>query len=147
MKKILRFSLLSLLALSILAVTGCKKDEEGPDRNALLTAHVWKFSTLTTTSTNQDVQLLVSFMSAFLATFNATLTYSTDGTYALAAQDSSDSGTWELSADGSTIIVNKGTDDESIHTIKTLTADVLEFDETVVDDDYGTFVVTYKWVK
>jgi hypothetical protein len=147
MKNLLRYSVLSLLALSILAITGCKKDDEGngPDKNSLLTAHVWKFSTLTTSSTDPDVQLIVNLMAAFLT--NSTISYAAGGTYTITMLGESDSGTWELSADGKTITVDKGTEDEGVHTIKTLTADVLEFSETVEEEGYDTFEVTYKWVK
>jgi hypothetical protein len=147
MKKILRYSVLSFLILSILAITGCKKDDEGngPDKSSLLTAHVWKFSSITTSSTDPDVQLAVNLVAAFMT--NGTMTYAAGGTYTITMLGQSDSGTWELSADGKTITVDKGTADETFHTIKTLTADVLEFSESVVDEDLGTFDITYKWVK
>ena len=61
MKKILRYTLLSLIAISVLAVNGCKKndDENGPDKGSLITSHTWNFSSLTTSSTDPMVQAVV----------------------------------------------------------------------------------------
>jgi hypothetical protein len=147
MKNLLRHSYLSILVIAILSMAGCEKkdDENGPDKKALLTAHIWKFESLTTTSTDTQVQLAVNLMAAFMT--NATLNISADGTYTMTILGESDSGIWELNEDGTKLTIDKGTEDESVQTIVTLTSDVLEFLETVTDEDYGTFDVKYKWVK
>jgi hypothetical protein len=145
MKNLLRYSILSILVLSVIAI-GCDKDEDGngPDKQGLLTAHVWNFDKLTTNSTDQDVQLLVNLMGAFMT--GATATFSANGTYTISILGETDSGTWELSGDGKKIIMDKGTDDETEVTIVTLTSDVLEFKESVTDEGL-TFDVTYRWIK
>ena len=147
MKKILRYTLLSLIAISVLAVNGCKKndDENGPDKGSLITSHTWNFSSLTTSSTDPMVQAVVNLAAAFFT--NGTLTFSSGGTYTMSILGSSGGGTWELSADGSTLTFDKGTEDELIYSVITLTSDVLSYSFTDVDEDLGTYDMIFKWVK
>ena len=147
MKKLLRYSTITLLIFVVFALTGCEKDDngDGPDKKTLLTAHVWKYDKLTTTSTDSEVQLLINLLAAFMT--NATANFAADGTYTITILDQPDSGTWELSADGTKLTFDKGTDDETVQSITTLTSDVLESIESTVDLDYGNFDVTYRWVK
>ena len=148
MKKFLRFSVLCLMGISVLVLDGCKKNdgENGPDTGSLLTAHTWKFATLTTTSSDVTVQAAVAMIAAFLT--NATATFSNDGTYSMTILGSSGGGTWEMSEDGSTLTLDKGTEDEAAYTISTLTSDVLMYGVSVEDADLGmTYDMNFKWVK
>lgn len=147
MKNLLRFSVLSIIVFSLLAISGCEKDENGPDKNALLTAHVWKFSSLTTNSTDQEIILFVGLMSGFMA--NTTASFSSNGTYLITIPllSQTSSGNWELGSGGTQLIFDKGTAGEDVQNIITLNSDLLECSGTITDDDYGTINVIYKWVK
>jgi hypothetical protein len=148
MKNLMRITLLAVMAIAIAAMSGCSKDDKEEnqlDKKALLTAHVWKFDKLTTTSADADIQLVVNLMGAFMT--GATLDYSSNGTYTISILGETQDGTWELSADETKITVDKGTEDEIVHTIVTLTSDVLEFNEPVDEEEYDLFNVTYRWVK
>ena len=141
----IRFFVLSLLVLAVLALTGCEKDENGPDKSSLLTAHIWKYNNLSTTSTDTDIQMFVNMMAGFMT--GSTLNFSTDGTLSLTVLGMTETATWELNADGTQITIDKGTEDEGVQNIVTLTSDVLEFTETSEDEDFGNIVLKYKWVK
>jgi hypothetical protein len=147
MKKILRFSLLCLMGISILALDGCKKNDEenGPDKSSLITAHTWRFASLTTTSSDAMVQATVNLVAAFFT--NATATFASGGTYSMTILGTSGGGTWEMSADGSTLTLDKGTEDEVVYTVTTLTSDVLMYSITDVDEDLGTYDMNFKWIK
>ena len=84
-------------------------------------------------------------MAAFMN--NSTVNFSSDGTYAMVILSQTDNGTWELNTEGTILTTDKGTDEETIQTITTLTSDVLEFIESIDDEDYGTFDVTYRFVE
>ena len=147
MKNLLRYSVLTFLIFTVIVLTGCEKDDNGPDKNALLTAHIWNFDDLSTTSADPDIKQITNMMAAFLA--YSTLDFDTDGTFSeiWPEMDANLTGTWELNADGTNLTFNKGTDDETVSSILTLTSDVLELNATVVEEDYGNYDVTYRWVK
>jgi hypothetical protein len=148
MKNLLRLSISTFLILTLFTMTGCKKDDAGknaPDKKTLLTSHIWKFDNLTTTSTNSDILLIVGLMKTFMG--NATVNFTTGGTYTRSMLGESDNGSWEFNAGETSIIMDKGAADESEVIIVQLTSDVLEFKENVQDDNLGTFDVNYKWVK
>ena len=52
-----------------------------------------------------------------------------------------------MNTDGTVLTLDKGTEDEAVQPLSTLTSDVLEFTESVEDEDLGTFNVKYRWVK
>lgn len=147
MKNLLRYSILSILVLSVIAMSGCNKDEDGngPDKQSLLTAHVWNFDKLTTTSTDAEVQFTVAFMAALLT--ESTISFTANGVYTWTILGESDTGTWELSADGKTLTMDKGTEDERTQTLVTLNNDLLETKENLEDEDDGTIPVNWRWVK
>ena len=148
MKKLLRYSVVGVLVLSMLAINSCKDENvNGPDKRALLTAHIWNFNGLTTTSTDTDVLLLVNLMAVLMT--NGTCYFASDGTYTLTipAIEETDTGTWELSSDGTKLTFDPGTAGETTDDIVTLTSDVLEFVETVSEEGYAVFNATFRWVK
>ena len=153
MKKLMRFSVITVLIFSVVAMTGCDDDNNGngDDKTALLTAHVWKFDKITTTSTDAEIQLAVTLMSAFLT--GSTMHFKSDGTYTMSMMNpftqqlETDSGTWELNAAGTVITIDKGTEDEGESTIVTLTSDVLEHTMEEEIDEGVTAAVNYRWVK
>lgn len=130
---------------SIMIIIGCEKKEEEPDKTALLTNHTWNFSELTTSSTDADVQLAVNLIAAFMT--NATMTFTTGGTYTITMLGQPATGSWEFNASETTITLDKGTEDESVQDIIKLTSSVLETKEMVQDVDYGEFDISYHWIK
>ena len=148
MKNILQLSVSTVFLVALITMTGCKKDSNGEneaDKKVLLTSHIWKLNDLSTTSTDSNVQLAVNLMKVLMG--NATLNYTTRGTYTISLLGVSDSGSWEFNAGETSIIMDKGTADESEEIIVKLTSDVLELKENVQDVDLGNFSITYKWIK
>jgi len=120
-----------MLILSVLIISGCEKlsDEE------LITGHIWRWDKMTTTSTNTDVQNLVAVLSALMT--NATFEFRSDGTYTMTALNNSDDGTWQLTDDGKTLIM-----DGDAMTIVKLTKDELVIEGEEVNDTYGTYTTS-----
>ena len=145
MKKLVNLSSLIAFFLALIIITGCEKKEEEPDKTALLTNHVWKFSSLSTSSTNSNIQFAVNLVAAFMT--NATMTFATNGTFTMVILQQEQPGTWELNAGETTLTLNKGTADESVQQIINLTSTVLETKENLNDVDYGEYDITYHWIK
>jgi len=146
MRSLLRKPTISILVFAVLAISSCEKDNNGhgADKQSLLTSHIWKFGTLTTTSTDIDALVFVALMEAYKT--GTTLNFTTDGHYAIVAFEDSETGTWELNADGTKLTLDDGTAYEVIHDITSLTSDVLEYIEAV-DGEFGSFDMKYSWVK
>lgn len=144
MNDALRFIPLSIIACFLFSITGCKKDDKDPDITTLLTKHVWKIWELSTTSTDPDIQLAVTYKSSQMT--NAELQFRMDGYYFIVIHQQSDMGTWELNANETAIIVDKGTIHETEWEILQLTKSQLELKEYVDDKTLGTFDITYNWV-
>lgn len=121
--------ILTLLFI-LLSVTGCEKmsDEE------LLTSHVWKWDRMTTTSTDENVLVIMAFANAIMT--GATFEFLENGTYNLTATNYTDSGTWEL-IDDDTVLM-----DTDEMTIVKLTKDELVLEGIEVDDELGAYSVT-----
>jgi len=150
MKRYLKCLSLFLFYILIFATTGC--EEENKNKEALLTAHMWKFDKMETNSTNQDILDAMVFANALLASVGLEWTFDTDGSHTLTATNldppESEEGTWELSSDGKTLFIEKGTVDEEEMTIRTLTSDKLVFEEESWDDDLDVYYkVSNHWKK
>ena len=146
MKNLLSYSVLAVLII-VTAMTGCKKDDNGngAEKTALLTAHIWKYYNFTTTSTDPHVQQAAAEIADEYT--GASINLNSDGTYTYSQHGATDSGTWELNADETKLITDKGTDDETEHSIITLTSDVFENTWTEDFNFLGLVEVTLRWVK
>ena len=129
MKKLSKF-FFPVLFLT-LALSGCEKlsDEE------LLTDHIWRWDKITSTSTNTDIQNIVTVTNALMT--GATIEFRIDGTFTLTALNDSEDGTWELTDDNDTLIL----DGEEMTIVK-LTKDELVLEGEEVDDEYGIYSAT-----
>ena len=78
---------------------------------------------------------------------DATLRFDSDGHYTLTAMGIDGEGTWELNDDETKLILDKGTENEATHNLKTLTSDVLVYNESVEEEGFGKFELRYSWVK
>ena len=150
MKNWSKYLSLILFSTIILGTTGC--EEEKKNKDALLTAHLWKFDKMETNSTNQDILDATAFANAFLYSAGLEWTFDTDGNHTLTATNldppESEEGTWELSSDGKTLFIDKGTDDEVEFTIRTLTSDKFVTEEESWDDDLDVYYkVSNHWKK
>jgi hypothetical protein len=147
MKNFLRIFSLVIIAFALFNITGCEKKDkdDGVDKKALLTGHIWNFDQLTTTSTNSDIQFGVNLIAAFMT--NATLSVFTNGTYTMTILGEAGNGTWEFNANETSVILDKGTADEVEQQIIQITSAALELKEMVQDSTYGNFDMTYLWIK
>ena len=129
MKKLSKF-FPPVLFLAI-ALIGCEKlsDEE------LLTDHIWRWDKITSTSTNIDIQNIVTVTNALMT--GATIEFRIDGTFTLTALNDTEDGTWELTDDNDTLIL----DGEEMTIVK-LTKDELVLEGEEVDDEYGIYSAT-----
>jgi hypothetical protein len=138
MKKIAKISCI-LMAFSLLLVTSsCEKDNLS--RSELLVNHIWRFDKMTTTSSDENIQALVTFVSAMMT--GATLEFKEDGSYIITVLNQDDDGIWELSDDEDTLFM-----DGDGMSITKLTKDELILDGEDVDDELGTYHVTMYWKK
>ncbi len=151
MGKSIRYLCWILTGLVILVTSGCE-DEKNSDKEALLTAHPWKFEKMETTSSNPDIQSAIALAGGLLAAFGAEWTFYENGTHVLTLTNieppESDDGTWELSSDGKTLYLTMGDEDpEEVH-IKSLTSSHLVFEEELWDEDQQEYYsTTNSWVK
>jgi len=139
-----------LMGLVILVTSGCEEDKLSKEE--LLTAHPWKFEKVETTSTNPDIQSGILLANGLLTAVGAVWTFYEDGTHVLTFTNleppESNDGTWELSADGKTLYMNLGDEEEEEAHIKSLTSSKLVFEEELWDDELQEFyTTTNSWVK
>lgn len=122
------------------------------NKEALLTAHPWKFEKAETTSTNPDIQSGIALAGSLLSAFGAEWTFYTNGTHVLTFTNmeppESDDGTWELSSDGKILTMTLGDGEEEDAHIKTLTSTRLVFEEELWDEEQQEFYTSSNsWVK
>lgn len=144
MRKLLRFSFVILIALSLFS---CEKDDGngGKTKTDLLTAHAWVFSDVTSDSDDAMVEFALALVKAIME--DAVYVFDANGSYSLTVYSETGTGTWEFSSDEKTLILDEGTEDEVQNQIVTLTDSQLVLSSTDVDEDIGTYTVTYTWVK
>ncbi len=143
MKKLLKYTSPVLLILFLFAGLGCEKDANLSDED-LLTSHVWRFSEMTANTDNADALAWIEVIEALVT--GMTLNLHEGGTYTMTVMQQSEDGTWELSADGTTLTLDKGTADESETTLVslTLTKMVWEDEGSYLDEIFTTTTV---WIK
>jgi len=143
MKKLFKYSSPILLIFFLFAALGCEKDANLSDEE-LLTSHIWRFSEMTANTDNADVLSLIGFAEALMTV--GTVNFHEGGVYTMTAMQQSDDGIWELSADGTTLTMDKGTEDESATTLASITLSKMTWED---DGDYlGTlFTTTTVWIK
>lgn len=140
MKTAIRFSKYMAMALLLLIVSSCEKDNV-----VLLTDGVWDFSNLTTTSTDQTATTFIAGYKAIHT--DATLEFKSDKTYTKNAPlfESAEAGTWELFGD-SQIVFNFG-DLHNTAALEKLTKNELVYIETYLDGQGDPYPATFKWVR
>ena len=89
MKNTTRFAKFALLAIFIIGLSACSKDNIN-----LLTEGVWDFSNMTTNSTDGDIITAVATWKAVRT--DATLRFSSDDSYVITSPLFNETGTWEL---------------------------------------------------
>jgi hypothetical protein len=115
-----------LLISCLVLVSACGDEEVLTGKIALLTAHEWKFSTC-----ESEDEITVEFTNAFNA--GARYTFLQNGTYSAKLGNVFNNvpytGDWEFASNESQIILDKGTDEEIIYTIETLSSTTLGLSE------------------
>ncbi len=149
-----RFAHLSglICLVSLFLLSGCDKDDPKPQNNIIGNWTVQSLAIDIRIGGQTFVAYLMSmgFSEAdaqeFADTFNdsfeqgvsGTIEFKTDGTYrAVDESGSVSTGKWELTSDNKTLTIDKGTADETVFTVKTLTASNLNLSASVEDDDMG----------
>ncbi len=143
MKKLFKYASPFLILLFLFAALGCEKEDEF-SKEELLTAHTWRFSDMTADTDTQDILDLVTFVKTLMT--GGTLSFDDDGTYSMTAMQQTDTGTWDLSSDEKTLIMDKGTVDESETTLVSLTLSKMKWED---EGEYNgeTFTTTTTWIK
>ena len=131
MKILSKFYLLIMVLSITLAFTSCEKlsDEE------LLTNHIWRWDKITSASTNEDIQNIITVTNTLMT--GATVEFRTDHTYTITALNNNEDGTWELGADNDILIM-----DGQEMTIVKLTKLELVIEGEKTDDTFGTYSAT-----
>ena len=143
MKKLFKYTSPVLLIFFLFVGLGCEKDANLSDEE-LLTSHIWRFSEMTANTDDPDVLALIDFAEAIMT--GGTVNFHDGGIYTMTAMQQSEDGTWELSADGTTLTLDKGTDDESATTLASISISkmVWEDEGSYLDE---VFITTTTWIK
>ncbi len=137
-KKLYAAGLIGLLTL-MFTLSSCEKDNI-----TLLTDGTWKFSNMTTNSTDPSIKSIVAFAKALMT--DATIRFYEDGNYELRTPLSTDAvtGTWELI--GSTQLIMTPTGEVgSTSSIDKLTKSEFDMIETWLDQGGATYSTTTSW--
>ncbi|MBP7184444.1 MAG: hypothetical protein KBA06_02970 [Saprospiraceae bacterium] len=137
-------SIFVLLFISSLFVASCKKDD-AQSTSDILSSKTWEFEVVTTTSTDPDVVLSITFANSLLQ--GTKYNFKSDGTYKITASDASEieSGTWTLSSDSKTLTTKETSSTDSTvtaHVIKSISTSDLKLEDTQTTSDN----VEYKYV-
>jgi hypothetical protein len=128
MKNLSKIFLLFVALGVTIATTSCNKEEE-PTNTELLTK-TWRIT-----------EVYINSQLASDTGFNSfRLTFSTAGTYSLTYTGGAENGVWEFNADETQIIIDKGTADEFIWEILSLTIDASRLRTTDDDGDVLEYV-------
>jgi hypothetical protein len=150
-----------LMIPCLLLLTGCNKDEE----DEITTSNIigkWTISAVTFDIkigevslidylidqlglTEEEADLYRSLIDSELdSEFEGTIEFKSNQTFNIDIGGESDTGTWELSSDNKTLILDEGTEDETIAEVKILTStqlhlvfttnEYLDFDEDGTED-------------
>lgn len=143
MKKLFKYTSPVFILLFLFAAFGCEKDAN-LSKEEMLTSHVWRFSEITATTNNQDVLDLLQLAEALMT--GGTITFNKDGTYTMTIMQQTEDGTWELSVDETTLIMDKGTGDEDEATLASLTLSRMVWES---EDDYQgeIYTVSVVWIQ
>jgi len=139
MKNLIKISL--MLAFFAAIFTGCEKDDvSSPDMKTIILSKTWTFDKVTTNSNNVDIQALVAIAGGFLN--GSTIKFDANGTYSWVVLNSPSAGTWELV--DKTLTLDKGTEDESVSTVVSISTAQFVFSSNETDPEAFTAVYTWK---
>lgn len=145
MKKLFKYTSPLLILLFLFTAFGCEKEDD-LSKEELLTFHVWRFSDMTANTDTQGVLDLITLAKALMT--GGTINFDDDGTYSMTAMGQTETGTWELSADETTLTIDDddGTVDPSETTITNLTLSKMEWEDegNYLDEIFTTTTV---WIK
>lgn len=145
MKKLFKYTSPFLILLFLFAALGCEKEDEF-SKEELLTAHVWRFSDITTNASDQGTIDLIELGKILLT--GGSVNFDEDGTYAMISLflDDPIEGIWELSSDKTTLTLDPGTTNSSINKLTSLTLTKMNWEEE--ESDGGeTYTVSSFWIK
>ncbi|MDO1446168.1 hypothetical protein Q0590_07890 [Rhodocytophaga aerolata] len=115
-------ALLFALLLSICIISGCKKDDEPkqPTKTDILTGRDWKFQDLFAFGQNLTTLGVAQYLGGVT---NSNFKFNKDGSYIATNRttNATTPGKWEFGSNETTLILDKGTADETTFDIVTLT--------------------------
>jgi hypothetical protein len=138
MKKLFKSSYLLITLIFIVVSVSCEKKDKSTME--LLTAHIWRFDKVTTTSEDEGIQDMVTLVNALMT--GATMSIHADGTYTLTILNQDDDGTWQLSADETKLLM----DTDEMILIK-ITDNELIMSQDQEDEELGPYTTTLYWKK
>ncbi len=160
MKNLKNLLLLPILG-SVLFLAGCDKQSDPTPRDLVVGS--WTVSKITATITVGGQSLVAYFKSlglsdadaqqyadefedSFQETASGKIEFKADGTYKSSDSAGGDvsTGKWELSSDGKILTTDKGTADETVLNVSTLTANKMNLNATIEDEDVGADTFTIK---
>jgi hypothetical protein len=123
---------LIILIACLVAVSGCKKDDnKPPTKTDILTAKAWKLQDILAFGQNVTTLGLSSYLGSLT---NADFKFNRDGTYTATNRttNAASQGKWEFGSNETQLILDKGTQDETIYEIVTLTNANLDLRRSII---------------
>jgi hypothetical protein len=155
MKTVFRVPTTLITMSAVLLLASCSKDND-PVPTDLIVGN-WQISSVNFTMTvgsqslvdyliaqglsAEEAQVLADEFQTGFAEIDGTIEIKKGGTYSATTDGSTETGTWELSSDGKTLTMDKGTAYEIDFTITTLTSSNLTMTSEVSESDSGLTVI------
>ncbi|MFZ9982074.1 MAG: hypothetical protein ACO3FI_08595 [Cyclobacteriaceae bacterium] len=146
------------ILLISLIMWSCGNENDPSPSSAELILGSWNYSTIDVTlkAGNQsfvnylisqgfsaeEAELLSSEFASVFEDLDVKIDFKKGGTYSRTAEGSTESATWELSSDGKTLTLNKGTTDETVWKVTKLTDKNLNLSTELTDDSLGDPLLT-----
>lgn len=149
MSKLMNFKSLLLLPVFVIFMASCEKDKDGgSNANDIVGNWTITKSEMSVTVNGIDfVQYLINelglsqseaeaYEELFFSEITGTVNIKSDGTYEANFEGEITTGTWELSSDNKKITMDKGTEDEMVMNVESLSSSklVLSYEESETDD-------------
>jgi len=147
-----------ILLISLIMWSCGNENDPSPSSTELILGS-WKFSTIDVTlkvgnksfvdylieqgATAEEAELFSSEFASAFEDPDVEIDFKKEGTYSSTTDGSTESGTWELSSDGKTLTLDKGTTDESVFKVTKITDKILNLSAELIDDSLEDTLTIY----